>query len=139
MRSSRVPGGGPGVGGSAQSGVPAIRKRAACAMIFSCAAVSVGFSVSHDVQTTASFLTPVLIHGAALARKQETCIYDLIRHEVPKGAAVYVNSPRVEWSQRLAELATLWAVPQPTGATALYRLSVARGDCYGVGLLVRRL
>ena len=60
---------------------------------------------------------------------------------MPKGAAVYVNSAKWQHTQRLAELSTLWAVPQPTLATAQWRLSIvpAHGHCDGLALKAGRL
>jgi hypothetical protein len=42
----------------------------------------------------------------------EECEYHAIRSAVPRGALIYVASPDKARAQRLAELSTLWAVPQ---------------------------
>jgi hypothetical protein len=105
------------------------------------AAVTLGLSVHHELQTTAAFLRPGSVNSAAVAYRQEECIYRAIRSELPKGAAVYIDDP--VHVQRLAELSTLWAVPQPTPATARWTISLVRGfhlpgDCFGLVLEVRR-
>jgi hypothetical protein len=123
-----------------------IVKRIGCAVIASAAAVTLGLSVHHDVQATAEVLSPASIKHATAADRQEECIYHAIRSELPRGAAVYINDPVVQWGnfQRLAELSVLWAVPQPSPATARWTLSLVRrtsrapGNCSGRALQIRR-
>ncbi len=118
-----------------------IGKRIGCAAIVAAAAVTLGLSVHHDVQFTAMVTTPKWIAEQTAKLRQEECIYHAIRAQVPKGAAVYVNSPDFHPTQRLAELSTLWAVPQASLATAQWRLSLvpAHGHCGGLALEVRRI
>ena len=105
-----------------------IVKRIGCAVIASAAAVTLGLSVHHDVQATAEVLSPASIKHATAADRQEECIYHAIRSELPRDAAVYINDPVLQLGnfQRLAELSTLWAVPQPSPATARWTLSLVR-------------
>jgi hypothetical protein len=116
-------------------------KRIGCAAIVAAGAVALGAIVHHDVQFTASVTTPRWIAGQAAQLRQEECIYRAIRAQVPKGAAVYVTSPDFHPTQRLAELSTLWAVPQADIANARWQLSLvpSPGHCDGLALKVRRL
>ncbi len=139
MRSSRAPGRAAGGGAGALSGRRKIGKRIACAVIFCGVAVPIGIKTNYDIQTTDNFLTPASIHYAAHEHRQQTCIYDEIRQKLPEGARIYVSSPDAAFTQRLAELSTLWAVPQQNRATARYLVSIKRGDCYGVTVEVRRI
>jgi hypothetical protein len=118
-----------------------IGKRIGCVAIVAAAAVTLGLSVHHDVQFTASVTTPKWIAEQSVKLRQETCIYHAIRAQVPKGAAVYVISPDYHPTQRLSELSTLWAVPQANLADAQWRLSLvpAHGHCDGLALEVRRV
>jgi hypothetical protein len=118
-----------------------VSKRVCCAAIVVAAAVTLGLSVHHGLQHTAALDQPSNIAKDTAALQQEECLYRAIRSEVPKGATVYVNSAKWQYTQRLAELSTLWAVPQPTLATAQWRLSFvpARGHCAGLALKVSRL
>jgi hypothetical protein len=127
--------------------VPAARrrlgKRVACAVIAAAAGVTLGLSVHHGLQTTAALLRRGAIRSAVIADRQEECIYRAIRSELPKGAAVYINDP--VHIQRLAELSTLWAVPQASPATARWTIALVRSrgsrlpwPCYGLALKVRR-
>ena len=133
-------------GSSVPVGRRHVVKRIGCAVIASAAAVTLGLSVHHDVQTTAAVLSPASIKHATAADQQEECIYHAIRSELPSGAAVYINDPVVQWGnfQRLAELSTLWAVPQPSPATAQWTLSLVRrtslvpGHCSGLAPEIRR-
>jgi hypothetical protein len=115
-------------------------KRVACAGIVSAAAVTLGLSVHHDAKITAAALAPASIRQQTFLFRQEECLYQAIRRQLPKGATVYVTNPRWEYTQRLAELSTLWAVPQPSLAKAQYRLIIvpARGHCSGLALEVHR-
>jgi hypothetical protein len=124
-----------------------VDKRVGCALIVSAAAMALGFSVHHDLQTTGAFLRPGSIRSAVVADRREQCIYRAIRSELPRGAAVYINDP--VHVQRLSELSTLWAVPQVSPATARWTISLvpssslgpgsdARSRCYGLALEVRR-
>ena len=117
-----------------------VGKRIGCAAIVAAAAVTLGLSVHHDVQFTGTVTTPKWIAEQTVKLKQEACIYHAIRAQVPKGAAVYVTSPDYHPTQRLAELSTLWAIPQVNLATAQWRLSLvpAHGHCSGLALEVRR-
>ncbi len=118
-----------------------IGKCIGCAAIVSAAVVTLGLSVHHDLQITGAALRPATIRHQTALFRQEECLYRAIRSEVPKGAAVYVNSPHWTHTQRLAELSTLWAVPQPSLATAQWKLSLvpARGHCFGLALEVSRV
>ena len=118
-----------------------VSKRVCCAGIVVAAAVTLGLSVHHGLQHTATLDRPSNIAADTTAFHQEECLYHAIRSEVPKGATVYVTSARWQYTQRLAELSTLWAVPQPTLATAQWRLSFvhARGHCDGLALKASRL
>lgn len=116
-------------------------KRIGAAAIVAAAGVALGLIVHHDVQFTASVTTPQWIAEQTVKLRQEDCIYNAIRAQVPKGADVYVTSANYQPTQRLAELSTLWAVPQASIASAQWRLSLvpARGHCDGLALKVRRL
>ena len=118
-----------------------VGKRIGCAAIVAAGAVTLGLSVHHDLQLTAGVTTPQWIAEQSAQLRQEECIYHAIRSQVPKGAAVYVTSPDYQPTQRLAELSTLWAVPQASLATAQWRLSLvpAHGHCSGLALEVRRV
>ena len=124
-----------------------VARRIGCAVIVSAAAVALGLSVHHGLQTTTAFLRPGSIRSAVVADQREDCIYRAIRSELPRGAAVYVSDP--VHVQRLTELSTLWAVPQVSPATARWAISLvpssslgpgsgARSRCYGLALEVRR-
>ncbi len=139
MHFSRTPGRAADGGTAAPSRRRKIGKRIACAVIFCGVGVPIGIKANYDVQTTDNFLTPASIHYAAHDHRQQVCIYDAIRKKLPEGARIYVNSPDVAFTQRLAELSTLWAVPQQNRATAKYLVSIQRGDCYGVTVEVRRI
>src|SRR5271157_3350553 len=117
-----------------------VGKRVGCAGIVSAAVVTLGLSVHHDLQITAAALGPASIRYQTATFRQEECLYHALRSEVPKGATVYVYSPKYSHTQRLAELSTLWAVPQANLATARWRLSIvpAHGHCSGLALEVCR-
>lgn len=55
----------------------------------------------------------------------EECEYHAIRSAVPEGAPIYVASPDHARAQRLAELSTLWAVPQQNVNDAAWALVVS--------------
>jgi hypothetical protein len=122
-------------------------KRIGCALIAAAAGVTLGFSVHHGLQTTSLFVRPRAIRRAVVEDRQEECIYRAIRAELPKGADVYINDPL--HVQRLAELSTLWAVPQVDRANARWTIALVssspndpgsrlRWHCYGLALEVRR-
>lgn len=134
-------------------------KRIACAGIASAAAVTLGFSVHHDLGITANDFRPKVVANQVALFQQEECLYRAIREKVPKGAPFYVRSPTFLPIQRLAELSTLWAVPQAKLATARWiltlvpahghrvtkfaatstRLDPVHGHCAGITLKVHRV
>jgi hypothetical protein len=147
IRRTRMPGRVAPDGPSAAVARRRVGRRAGCAVIAAAAGVTLGLSVHHGVQTTTALLRPRAIRSSFVADRQEECIYRAIRSDLPKGAAVYINDP--VHIQRLAELSTLWAVPQPSRATARWAISLVpdsslrpgshvRSRCYGLGLEVRR-
>jgi hypothetical protein len=95
-----------------------IAKRIGSAVIVLAAGVALGASVHHGLQTTAMVVQPANVSASLAADRQEECIYRAIRSVLPKGAAIYISDPEWTHVQRLAELSTLWAVPQPSRATA---------------------
>jgi hypothetical protein len=114
-------------------------KRIGCAAIVSTAAVMLGLSVHHGLAVNARELSPAAVKAWARFDRQEECIYRAIKSEVPEGATVHVDDPVVYDAQRLAELSTLWAIPQPSSATARWTVSLVPGQtCSGLSLEVRR-
>jgi hypothetical protein len=136
-----------------------VGKRIGCAAIVVAACAGLGLGVHHDVQFTHSATSATFVAQTNAQMRQEECVYGAIRLLVPKGATVYVNAPQFQPTQRLAELSTLWAVPEANIADAQYRLSLvapkgrsvfpypltaaaldpAKGQCEGLTLEVRRL
>jgi hypothetical protein len=109
-----------------------------CGLIVSAAAVMLGLSVRHGMAVNAWELSPAGAKAWAKFDRQEECIYHAIRSEVPEGATVYIDDAVVYDAQRLAELSTSWAVPQPSPATARWTLSLVPGRaCSGRSLEVR--
>ena len=126
----------------------------ACAAIAGIGGAALGLSVDHLVRKHDFLLRPAARALAAGTYRQEVCLFHAIRADVPRGAPVYVNSASVPHTQKLAELSTLWAVPQVNKASAQWLLTVKylgrwppprhrRGvtytRCAGAILLVRHL
>lgn len=113
--------------------------RIACVVIICAAAVTFGLIVNHGLTSTAGELNRGSTEAWARFDRQQACIYHAIRSQLPKGAAVFIADRDVYDAQRLAELSTLWAVPQPNPATARWTLSLVPGQaCSGLSLRVRR-
>jgi hypothetical protein len=104
-------------------------------VIAAAAGVTLGFSVHHGLQTTTALIRPRAVRRAVIADRQEECIYRGIRSELPKGATVYINDP--VHVQRLAELSTLWAVPQARRAAARWTIALVPSSSLGSGSPVR--
>jgi hypothetical protein len=127
-------------GASGQPGRPGLAKLVCCALIASVAAGTIGLAVHHDVETTSAVLKPSSLALAIHLNTQELCFYHLIRKELPKGATIYVGNTAPAQIQRLAELSTLWTVPQQTAATAEWEIFLYHASgCSGLGLIVRPL
>ena len=112
MRSFRVPRRPAEGGTSVRAAGRQVGTRIGCALIVSAAAVMLGLSIHHGLQGNAGELNPGAIKAWARFDRQEECIYHAIRSELPKGATIYIDDPVAYDAQRLAELSTLWAVPQ---------------------------
>ncbi len=139
MRPLRVRGYGAGSGASLRAGRRHGGTRIGCAAIVSAAAVMLGLSVHHGLQLNEAQVSPGAIKAWTKFDRQEECIYHAIRSELPKGATVYIDDHVVYDAQRLAELSTLWAVPQASAAAARWTLSLVPGHaCSGLSLEVRR-
>lgn len=124
-----------------------VGRRIGSALIVVAAVVTLGLSIHNGLQTTSTLVSPSAIRLAVVADRQEECIYRGIRSELPRGAAVYIDDP--VHIQRLAELSTLWAVPQEHRDTARWTIALVpsfshgrssrlRWRCYGLALEVRR-
>lgn len=110
------------------------RKRIGCAGMAAAAALTVGLSVHHEIQLTAGLLAPGQVALQTGLYRQQQCIYQAVRDDVPKGAAVYITSPPLAVpTERLSEVSTLWAVLEAKPAAARWRLSLvpAPGHCGG--------
>lgn len=120
-----------------------IAKRIGCAAIVAAGAVTLGLSVHQDVQFTAGVNTPNWIRISEFFMSQEECVYTTIRVELPEGASVYVGGDDWTQRQRLAELATLWAVPTSREASAQWTLALVPvphdEDCGGYAVKVSRI
>jgi hypothetical protein len=116
-----------------------VGKRVGCAGIVVGAAVTLGLSVHHDLQLTAMIKSPASVKRETDRFRLEECIYHTVRSEVPKGATTYDIGPNQVLTQWVTGLSTLWAVPQPSPATARWILTLvpAHGDCGGYALKVR--
>ena len=118
-----------------------VGKLVGCAAIAVAAAVTLGLSAHHDVQFTASATTPKAMAANQALMQREECVYNAIRSELPRGATVYTSGQHWQYTQRLDELSTLWAVPEVNRADAQYSLTIvnAPGHCDGQKVQVRRL
>jgi hypothetical protein len=134
-RRMRVPGRVAPDGPSVSAARSHVGRRIGCAVIAAAAGVTLGFSVHHGLQTTTAFIRPRAVRRAVIADRQEECIYRGIRSELPKGATVYINDP--VHVQRLAELSTLWAVPQARRAAARWTIALVPSSSLGSGSPVR--
>jgi hypothetical protein len=115
----------------------AAHKRVSCALIAAIAVVTLGLGVRQDLELNASLLTPAAVSQATAADRQDMCLFQAFRRELPKGATFYDGADLAHF-QQLAELATLWAVPEQTPAAARWRVAVVPGQCARVGLKVWR-
>lgn len=113
-------------------------RRLGCALIAAVAAVTLGLGIHQDLQVNASLLTPAAVSEMTGADKQEMCLFQALRHELPEGAAFYDPGRDAGDYQRLAELATLWAVPERSPDAARWRVAIVPGRCARIGLKVWR-
>jgi hypothetical protein len=100
-------------------------RRAACAVIVGAAAVMLAAEVHSEVHLAKWYTSKGWTGEFAQYNQLEECEYHAIRSAVPEGAAIYVASPDIARAQRLAELATLWAVPQQNVNDADWALVVS--------------
>lgn len=119
-------------------------KRVVCAGILAAAAISFGFSVGHGVAFTAGFSAPAKVHAWTINIRQEECIYQAIRKQVPEGVTAYVHGPTHALTWKIATMSTPWLVPREAfPPTAPWRLSLVHvsphAACYGLALKVRHL
>jgi hypothetical protein len=113
-------------------------RRLGCVLIAAVATVTLGLGIHQDLQLNASLLTPASVNASAGAARQDMCLFRALRHELPKGAAFYDAGANGADYQRLAELATLWAVPEQSPRAARWRVVVVPGHCASIGLKVWR-
>jgi hypothetical protein len=109
-------------------------KRLSCALVAVVALVTLGLGIRQDLQVNAGLLTPATMSSTTLAYAQEMCLFHALRRELPKGATFYDGDTDVNHFQRLAELATLWAVPEQNPAAAQWRVAIVPGHCARIGL-----
>ncbi len=112
--------------------------RLSCAFLAAVAVVTLGLGVRQDLQVNASVLSPAAVRNATAADKQEMCLFRAFRRELPEGATFYDSDANLGHFQRLAELATLWAVPEQNPAAAQWRVAIVPGHCARIGLKVWR-
>lgn len=100
-------------------------KRVACAVIACAGAVTLATSVHTEVHQSKLYTGPVWTSEYTRAYVLEECLYHAIRSAVPEGARVYVRNPDAGRAQQLAELSTLWAVPQTDLTRARWALTIS--------------
>jgi hypothetical protein len=120
--------------------VPYAVKCIACAAIIAVAAVTVTWKAHEDLAITAAQLSPRSVEAFNSSDASWQCIFRAIRAAVPKGAPVYVGTEHGTFFQRLAELTTPWAVPEPRLSAARWSLTISRaaGACSGLKLTATR-
>jgi len=124
---------------SGRAGAPSAGKILGCAAVCCISATALFLSAHHGVKDTYSYLGKRSVRLAAVNDRQEECIYRAIRSSLPKGAAIYVPDYAYGNEVRANDLATLWADPQPTPASANWTVSLVRGhECSGLKLSIRR-
>jgi hypothetical protein len=70
--------------------------------------------------------------------QQQECVRNAIERQIPKGARIVIYDSNTYNAQRLQELATGWAVPVNSPASASYQISLTAGTaCEGEALWVR--
>lgn len=99
-------------------------KVVACAAIAGIGGVAFGFCVNHLIRLSDKIQSPAARALDFATYRQEVCLFDAIRSDVPKGAAVYVESPSEPHTQRLSEYSTGWAVPKEHRAGAQWVLTI---------------
>jgi transketolase C-terminal domain/subunit len=119
-------------------------KRVGCAGILAAAVVSLGLSVRHGVAFTSNFRSPANVRAWTINIRQEECIYQAIRKQVPEGVTAYVHGPTHPLTWKMATMSTPWLVPQEASPpTALWRLSLVHvlphTQCDGLALKVQHL
>jgi hypothetical protein len=135
VRSERTPDRGFGAVGHRRQ----IGKRLGYALMATVAVVTLGLAIRQDLQLNSTLLTRAAVRSATAADGQVTCLFHALRRELPKGATFYDSSANVTHFQRLAELATLWAVAEENPAAARWRVDiVSAGHCAHIGLKVWR-
>ena len=91
------------------------------------------------MEITAAERSPASVSTWKTFDRQQECIYHAIRTDLPKGASIYIDPNGGYAAQILAELSTLWAVPQPAPTSAGWKISEVPGiACSGVSLKVSR-
>lgn len=136
MRSNRAPDRDFGAAGHRRW--TSIAKPLSRTLIAAVAVVTLGLGVRQDLQLKAGLLTPAAITSATAADRQEMCLFEALRRELPKGATFYDSDAHPARFQRLAELATLWAVPEQAPSAARWRVAIVPGHCARIGLRVWR-
>jgi hypothetical protein len=97
-------------------------------------ALMLALGVYRDVRLNTGLLLPTSIKTQLLGNDREMCLYRELRHDLPRGASFYDDSANYLHFQRLAEAATLWAVPRLTLASAQWHVTIVRGHCAGIAL-----
>jgi hypothetical protein len=99
-------------------------KIVACAAIAGIGGAAFGFCVNHLILLSDQIQTPAARALDFASYRQEVCLFRAIRADVPRGAAVYVESDSTPHTQRLAEYSTGWAVPKEHQDAAQWLLSI---------------
>jgi hypothetical protein len=117
-------------------------RRIGVAVVASLVAVVVALMLAlgtyRDVRLNSGLLMAASIKAQLLDNNREMCLYRALRRELPRDASFYDNPGNYEHFQRIAEAATLWAVPRLTLAAARWDVAIVPGHCAGIALKVWR-
>jgi hypothetical protein len=101
--------------------------------------IAMGLSVHHGLEITATERSPSSVAAGIANYVQEECVFHSIRADLPEGATIHITDSQPFQAQELAELSTLWAVPQATAASAEWTVTLVPGPaCDGLSLKVHR-
>jgi hypothetical protein len=88
------------------------------------------FAVAHSLNETSAMSSPSLRATTQLSVRQESCLRQEVREQVPKGASVYLDATGYNY-QLLEQFVAAWAIPSRSSTGSSLTVTLAAGTSGG--------
>jgi hypothetical protein len=91
---------------------------------------ALAFGVAHSLHETSAMSSPSLRATTQSSIRQESCLRQEVREQIPKGASVYLEATGYNY-QLLKQFVAAWAIPSASSTGSSLTVTLAAGTSGG--------